>query len=78
MAGKSRLSAGIDISKEAKRKRLEDKTKSKKTYSPTKRERATNTFVSDQEKAEISLARHDEREAYLAQVRRGTSKPRGY
>ena len=61
-----------------RRKILEDKTKGEKTYSPTKRERATNTFVSDQEKAEISLARHDEREAYLAQVRRGTSKPRGY
>tara|TARA_Y100001951_G_scaffold88895_1_gene80812 strand:- start:43 stop:423 length:381 start_codon:yes stop_codon:yes gene_type:complete len=29
-------------------------------------------------KAEIRSARDDEREAYLAQVRRGTSKPRGY
>ena len=61
-----------------RRKILEDQTRGENTYSPTKRERATNTFVSDQIKAEISLARHDEREAYLAQVRRGTSKPRGY
>ena len=44
MAGKSRLSAGIDISKEAKRKRLEDKTQGKKTQAWPRSSEVTNRF----------------------------------
>ena len=55
-----------------RRKILEDKTKGKKTYSPTKRERATNTYASDQEKARKKLEEFDERAS-----RRGVSAPYG-
>ena len=62
-----------------RRKILEDKTKGKKTYSPTKRERATNKFVSDQEKARKKLEEFDERAAARArfEARRGVSAPYG-
>tara|TARA_B100000470_G_scaffold72642_1_gene55521 strand:- start:16334 stop:16585 length:252 start_codon:yes stop_codon:yes gene_type:complete len=80
MASKSRFSKEIDISDKARRKRLEDKTKGKKTYaSPTTRERATNTFVSDQEKARKKLEEFDERAAARTRsaARRGVSAPYG-
>ena len=62
-----------------RRKILEDKTKGEKTYSPTKRERATNTFASDQEKARKKLEEFDTRAAARArsEARRGVSAPYG-
>ena len=81
MAYKSRFSKEIDFSDEARRKRLEDKTKGKKTYiSTTNRERATNKLVSDQEKAQKKLEEFDERAAARARsaARRGISAPYGW